>query len=493
MRVLRLSGSVLLISACSLVNSFDEVGAIKEPAGGAAGSSAGTDVGGTAQNEGGMAGEGGAPAGGAGTSGSGGSNAGTENNGGTGGTDTPGMGGMGGEGPDAGMLLIGASIVTGGPVSYAVIAMSPEGGVELSREDSNRVLGIVYDSTSAVPDNWLVFLANDTGSPLDPAILSVRHYDESDGSFHEIGSLEVPPPVTPDAIVILNNRVFYRSVVAGAPPKYGFTLVDISKPRSPELLGMAQAPDLPNLIGMLGHPSTAAAGGAVTLITQNNDDCVADALGAVGDKTCPVKARRGTLSGGTAMTIDPDNKAVAVGDIAFRGGVYALAGWTSGNVGSGPRDVFVFPPIDYTQDTKADVSIRVPATFGEDKTFKVDIAGRRIPSVAYDPCRQIVLATETTDARALFAITAANAGAGTISQALGHPGSRVLYDQYSRTAFTTFEDASNPSIDAWTLNGTDVAPTFKARLRSGARKWAPESDVNPSIIAIKTPVDPLCE
>jgi hypothetical protein len=192
-------------------------------------------------------------------------------------------------------------------------------------------------------------------------------------------------------------------------------------------------------------------------------------------------------------TIDADSKAVTVGTIAKRGGVFRLGGWTSGVVGDNARDIFVFPPDDFTVARSATVSLRDIATFAEDKTFKVDIRGGRIPAVTFDPCRQLVLATENTEVRSVYAITTADAGLGTATQALGHVGGRVLYDQYTHSVFTTFEDASNPKIDGWILNGTDVAPTFKARGRSGANKWAPDTKLIPSVIAIKTPPTPLCD
>lgn len=486
---------MLLVSACSLVNQFDELDETPPSEGGSGGGGNTANNGGN-PSDAGASHEGGTPSAAAGEGGGGGTKSGSS---GSGGSVSPGAAGAGGEPPeqpDAGMLLIGARIAATSPIQYQVVAMSPESGRVLSREDTNRVLAIAYDDTADEPDIWFVFLANDSGSPLDPASLSIRRYDEADGTYEVVGSLEdIPAPVSPESIAVLNQRLLYRSQIGGGTVKNGFTLIDTSKLDEPQLRGMDQSADLANLVGLLAHPSSAAGGGSVSLITQNNADCVADPGGAAAtDQLCPVKARRATVSeSAQAPSIDPDNKAVVVGNIAFRDNVYRLAGWTSGVVGNGQRDVFIFPPDDFQTDAAATISVRDPATFAEDKTFKVNIPGRRIPSIAFDPCRQIVLATENNDARSVFAITTADGGQGTVSQALGHIGGRVLYDQYTKTVFTTFEDASNPTIDAWSLNGTDTAPTFKARPRSGANRWVPDADVNPLIVAVKTPPDPLCD
>lgn len=494
-QLIKLCSGVLLFSACSFINKFDEVndnppakGGDESDGGkvGNGGSSSSGDAG--MPSEGGMAGDG---AGGSDVSGGTGAVAG---NGGKGGTEEPGTGGMGGGVDiDAGLMLVGAAI--GSPVEYSLIAMSPELGEQLSQEDSNRVLAIAYDSTSGDSDIWYVFFANDTASSVELGTLSVRRYNEATGEYKELGNLRgVPAPASPD-IAVLNHRLFYRSTVPGTPPKNGFTLIDTTDPKEPKLVGMAQGPDLPNLMGILAHPSAAQDGGTVTLITQNNADCVPDTNtgAAAGEQLCPVKARRGAI-GATAQvaTIPADGSAVAVGSIGFRSNIYGLGGWTTGVVGNGLRDIFIFPPDSSTAGTTGKVSVRDINNFSESAGFDVTINGRRIPAVGLDPCRQIVLATEL-DSKNLYAITTADDGAGTTKAALGHVGGRVLYDQYTRTVFTAFQDTSNPAIDAWTLGGTETAPTLTARKRTGTNKWAPDLRINPQVIAIKDPLAAPCD
>jgi hypothetical protein len=491
-QLLKLCSGVLLFSACSFINKFDDVKDGPVAKGGEASDGGKSSNGGSTSGDAGVPTEGGMAGNGAGGIDAPGGTGAVGANGGKGGTDEPGAGGMGGEpGLDGGMLLVGAAI--GSPVEYSLIALSPELGEQLSQEESNRVLAIAYDSTSGESNIWFVFFANDTASSVELGTLSVRRY-KAGGEYDELANLRgVPAPASPD-IAVLRHRLFYRSTVPGAPPKNGFTLIDTSDLEEPKLVGMPQGPDLPNLMGILAHPSAAQDGGTVTLITQNNADCVPDTSpgAAATEQLCPVKARRGTI-GETAQvaTIPADGSAAVVGTIGFRSNIYGLGGWTTGVVGNGLRDIFIFPP-DSSTAAKGSVSVRDINNFAESAGFDVVIDGRRIPAVALDPCRQIVLATEL-DSKNLYAITTADDGAGTVKAALGHVGGRVLFDQFTRTVFTAFQDTSNPAIDAWTLGGTETAPTLVARKRTGTNKWAPDVRINPQVIAIKEPLSAPCD
>jgi hypothetical protein len=375
-----------------------------------------------------------------------------------------------------------------------MVSLDPATGKELTRVAGPRTLGIAYDTPRDEPDIWYVFLVNESGNPNDVATLSVRRYDESDGTFEELSSVEVPAPTNADSIAVLRNRVFYRSVVVlNNIPTTGFTLLDTGKLDDVRVMGQNQAPDLPEgMVGLLSHPSLAADGGAVSIIQQVATECAADADDPTID-LCPVRARRGTLgSTAMAMTIAAANKSVVVGQVPRKGGILGLAGWTAAPDAGLGRDIFVFPPKDFLADPNGLLSIRNPADFSELSSLAINVPGKRIPSVAFDPCRELVLATEGIEAHAVFALPT-SAGGTPAKETLGHSGGRVLYEPYTRTVISTFEDASNPSIDAWTLNGTDLLPTFKKRARTGANQWAPPTDLNPGVIAVKTPAGAPCD
>jgi hypothetical protein len=338
---LKLTSGLLLFSACSFVNSFDDLGEVVTASAGT--SSAGTDSGGTSAASG-AGGEGAIDTGG--TPGQGGSMVGEGGEG-----ATPGMAGMGG-GPDvdAGFVLVGASVGT--PTKYFMVSLDPATGKELTRVAGPRTLGIAYDTPRDEPDIWYVFLVNESGNPNDVATLSVRRYDESDGTFEELSSVEVPAPTNADSIAVLRNRVFYRSVVVlNNIPTTGFTLLDTGKLDDVRVMGQNQAPDLPEgMVGLLSHPSLAADGGAVSIIQQVATECAADADDPTID-LCPVRARRGTLgSTAMAMTIAAANKSVVVGQVPRKGGILGLAGWTAAPDAGLGRDIFVFPPKDFLAD-----------------------------------------------------------------------------------------------------------------------------------------------
>jgi hypothetical protein len=480
---LKLTGGLLLFSACSFVNSFDDLGEVMM-AGAGTSSNAGESSGATGGT--GAGGEGAVDSGGA--SGQGGSVIGA-------GADT-GMAGMegmaGAPNVEGGMVLVGAAVGT--PTKYFLVTLDPTTGKELTRVQGPRTLGLAYDTPRDESDIWYVFLVNDSGNPNDAATLSVRHYNESDGTFEELSSAEVPAPTNADSIAVLRNRVFYRSVVLlNNIPSTGFTLLDTTKLDDVRVMGQKQAADLPEgMVGLLSHPSLAADGGAVSIIQQVATECAADA----GDPTidlCAVRARRGTLgSTATAVTIAAANKSVVVGHVPRKGGILGLAGWTAAPGAGLGRDIFVFPPKDHMADPNGLLSIRNPADFGELSSLPIAVPGKRIPSVAFDPCRDLVLATEGIEASALFAFPTSAAGTAA-KELLAHSGGRVLYEAYTKTVISTFEDASNPSIDAWTLNGTELLPTFKKRARTGASQWAPPTDLNPGVIAVKTPANAPCD
>lgn len=484
---LKLSGGLLLFSACSFVNAFDDVGDVVVATAGTspeAGAGAGSGAVSGATGGGGSAGEGAMDAGGAGTGGS------VVGPGGDTGMAGTGVGGM--SNVEGGFVLVGASVGT--PTKYFLVALDPTTGKELTRVEGRRTLGISYDTPRDEPDIWYVFLVNASGNPNDAATLSVRQYDERDGTFQELSSVEVPAPVNADSIAVLRNRVFYRSVVLqNNVLTTGFTLLDTGKLDDVRVLGQKQAPDLPEgMVGLLPHPSLAADGGAVSIIQQTSAECVVDVADPA-IELCPVRARRGTL-GSTAMTmtIAAANKTVVVGNVPRKDNVLGLAGWAAAPDAGLGRDIFLFPPRDHTVDRNGLLSIRNPADFSELDSLVTELPGRRINSVAFDSCRELVLATEGIDAHALFVIPISDGGTPT-KEVLAHPGGRVLYEPFTRTVVSTFEDASNPSIDAWTLNGTDVLPTLKRRARTGASQWAPPTDLNPGVIAVKTPANPPCD
>lgn len=472
---------MLLASACSFVNSFDDVRTEPVEQGGSSGTSTAGSSGANPPSEAGAAGEGGSSMGG-GDGGGGGS--GNTGNGGsnTAGTDPgPTDGGTGGTGPiveeDAGMVLIGAT-VNGG---WNLVAMSPEQGVELDREFTNRVLGLAYDNVRKTSDIWYVFLANDSGNPNDLATLSVREYNEHDGSYDELGSFEVPAPAEPDSIAVLNQRLFYHSVTqqSGMPKALGFTLLNTAEPDAVERLGSEQAADLANLIGLIGRANSSGPGGSVTLITRIPAPC---------SPLCTVSARRGSVTTGTQVAFDAaEGAGKEVGKVKSPAELF-LPAFTAGSVGSSPRDIFIFPP---AATADSEVVTLLPNNVTVDKTFAYPITTDRFVAAAFDPCRQILITIPQLE-NTLYAITTEDEGDTSIKQTLDHSGYRLAYDQYTRTVLATSEDTNNPKIDAWTLSGTSTAPKLDAREDDEENAWAPESDLLPKLIAVKTPPKLMC-
>ncbi len=483
--LLKLGSGLLLASACTLLNQFDDT----VPQGGNGGkNSAGTG------NEPSDAGEGNPdPLGGRNAGGMGGASDG--GGGGKGGTTVvpPGDAGAGAGGIpneiDAGLLLMSVS-PKDQPLDYYLVAMSPEQGTLFEPEKSTRVLGIAYDAASREPDIWYVFVAEDSLDPEGPATLYKRSYNEATGEFRLLGQIDgVPAPKSQNAIVVLNQRILYRSVTKqpGNQTVNGFTLVDTVRM---QIRGATQTPDNTDFFGMIAHPAAVSAGGSITLVTRKAADCAAAA--------CPLKARHGTFDK-DVLTLDDDAAATTVGSFPPPLGVI-IPGFGSASVGvASQRDAYILPSdgLDSTVVVWSPTSsgfnrqLSFPVSIDVDNDPQTMVGETRFSPMAFDPCREILLATPQ-DAKSLLAITTTDDGAATTRQQLDYTSSRAVYEQYTRTVVTTSENAADPRFDGWTLNGTADSPELVARGLSKDDPWEPDLTMIPRIVVAKTPLKPYC-
>jgi hypothetical protein len=449
---------------CSVINAFDDV----VPA---------TD----ASTGGGGGGSGGASGGSGGDSGSGGTGGGGGSTGGSSGTD-------GGEPPPDGLIVLSARTQRSpGLFDHHLYILDPWTGKELLHEELTQpITAIGYD---ALRDRWFIFSRATTGIAVDPGVLRTVKFDKATKTFTEESEATVPAADGQGLLGVLNARILYRSVTA--PNNPGFTLLDTNDSANVKVLGQAQTP-LPaeGAIGAIVRANSASAGGSMNLVQQLTTcqpDPNWDPDAGPAPSLCPIKLLTARIDAGRT---DPVLEAAssALGSVPSVGGTVA---WTT----DGTNDILIFPPKDHTTDANGKVAFFSP--FGQhaeipSSAIPFAAGGPRISSADFDPCREIILATELLTRRAIFAIPT-KAGGTPVAENLATSAQRVVYEPYTKSVIRPFDDASNPEISAYLLEGTDLAPSFAKRSAGGTMPWEPPTGILPGAVVVKKPATPVCD
>jgi hypothetical protein len=91
----------------------------------------------------------------------------------------------------------------------------------------------------------------------------------------------------------------------------------------------------------------------------------------------------------------------------------------------------------------------------------------------------------------LFAVPITNdPGAMSTSVGLGHPGQRVYFEPYTKSVLTPFKQGITFEIAAYTLGGTDKAPTLTKRPTAS---WDTPADIQSNSFAVKQPTEFVCK
>jgi len=490
--------TVLGLIGCSLVNKFDAVNDVPAANAGNGGSANGGSAGSAQGGDSTMAaGNGGTETGPGGEGGE----AGVGTTGGSSGSGTAGTGGVAPLGD--GLVVVAGSVgdkVNAGGVGILSI-LSPYTGEELSRIKAPakfEVVALTYDS---VADLWYVIYQNAISPFSESARLSILQI-KLDGTYQELSSTPVPTPFSPFLVAPLRERLLYVGG-SGSPPTFAFTLIGTHDPKVPVQLSGNQPVAIPAaldplmgetpIIGMLARPNTSSSvqGGTVSLITQASTSSTTHCTNDTPPASTPANACEVRVFG---ATVDATSKGPTLDSPGTNG--YPLVGYVSKNNGAagwaiekgngGGSDVFVLPPVDYATDSTAQMLELSPFSHTVQNSYKFDMKGPHVSNAAFDACNGIGFAGELNVARTLYAIPTAPSGTPSAT-AISQTVNLIAFEPFTRTIIRAFQDKTTPSIDAWTVQGTDTAPTLKARPPSGKNAWAPPSDVNPALIAVKDP------
>ncbi len=458
---------------CSVINSFDAVKPASKD-GGAGGSSGTAGTGGT--SSGGTAGTD-ASAGAGGTSGSGGG--GTAGTGGTAGAGgSAGSAGTGGTaGSDAGPGKPGLVVVSGfnGQGTAVLSALDPYTGKQIAADTQTYYAkAIAYD---AQRDIWFVFTTPLGGT----TTLSVRTFDKSKKKWNVLQTLQVPRPRGAEVVALLNQYILYASSIPqeASQPVEGFTVLDITNPNAVTRVGAAQVAALPKtLIGMNAWPATGGTGGGTaTLIVEGT--CSQQDGGTL---DCPIELTTARVDANGNLTVDSaPYKQVEMIPQTSR------PAFTSDHVSGLEADILILPPL-FSGDKG---HVRTFSKFDHSEqgsSIDFNIGGEQLSAAAYDPCRDLVIATEVaTPSKQGIYVIPRTAGGTPTSLTLTTSAQSVFYEPYTTSVIRPFADKSNPQLTAYTLGGDKTTPTLSPRTTP---PWNPPP-LDPRLVVVESPANPL--
>lgn len=448
-----------LASACSLVNSFDEVVT-------------------------GSAGSAGDSNGGAG---------GTELDAGLGGSSGEGVGGVGGDMLDAsfeeaGPLLVVAGLrrdPSGTPRRVLSVIDADDGQV-LDTEQLG-VSGVVHDGAT---DLWYLFLAE--AFPATPELtvdMQVRAWEN--GAWRTLASVPAIPPPQAETFAVLNGRLAYASwkIGPGNVPVQAVTLLDTSDPTAiveiPVSSDVVQAADLENpildLIGTPGRPNDGSAlgGDLVLLLRTDCDRFEACSMGAL-----PITVGT-SISRGIARSLGTFMGRPAITQARSRDLILVAA------PGASAKSVVL---TQFNARTLLPQGVAVTST-----STTQDVSG-----AAYGDCFAAALFAEggppAATESSLFGVSMLNA-LGT-REPLGRPGEGIYYEPFTRTLVAPYRGQSavlDAGADAGDDAGVDPSPAQLVAYRVGVSgasvsleqrlppSWAPPPGLLAQTLAVRVP------
>jgi hypothetical protein len=484
------------LASCSLVNHFGALNDVPADAGDQGGSGGEVSMGGASAGDTTTAGEAGVSTGG------------SSDMGGTGGSS--GSAGTGGGAPlPDGLVLVagtvGDKVNAGG--TGVITVLSPYTGAELVRIKAPTKFEVAAMAYDGLADLWYVIYQNAFNPFSEAARLSILQIG-LDGTVTDLSDTQVPVPLSAFLVAPLNQRLLYVAGTMDTPPKSVFALIGSKDPKVPVQLSGNQPVIVPAdidpltsqnpLIGMLARPNTSSAveGGTVSLITQASYGSTFCTNGTppVGSPAngCPVRVFGGTVdatSKGPTLDTPGTTGYPLVGYVSSTNN--GAAGWAIEKGNGGGSDVFVLPPLDFATDDTAQMLELSPFSHMVQNSYKFEMKGPHVSNAVFDSCNGIGFAGELNTARTLYAVPTAAGGVTSVTP-ISQTVNLIAFEPFTRTLIRAFQDATTPSIDAWSVLGDDVTPSLKARPASGKNAWAPPADVNPSLITVKDPPTPPC-
>lgn len=403
-------------------------------------------------------------------------------------TDTGGPGDTGGGGDsdapvdtgpvDKGLVVVSGQVAAadGGTTSQPVLAvLDPADGKRLGTDEKITPVAVRYDGGH---DRWYVWV-NKSGTSFDPAPtteieLQIRTYDREKTTWKVLSTLKVPTIVDEATSTVLNNRLAYVSYASATT--FELTVVDVSNPAAPKVITPGLALTVPP-IGVIGTAGPTG-GGTVNMLSVTSG---AACTGGV----CKVVIQRATVPAAPNPATDNGSKQVA-DTLDISAGQPA---WGSYLNGGSTQDLLMVPPTGAA--TKATllrlnpvnndpVSGTTPIAFSTSKNT--------LRSLTVSECFQTVFVTDLNGTQ-VYAVPLAFDGTANVF-GLGRSGQRLYFEPYTHSVIAPYRASAVAfEIASLEIGGTPKAPTFKKR--SGA-SWTPPAELQPTLLATKSPNDFPC-
>jgi hypothetical protein len=401
--------------------------------------------------------------------------------------------------PDLGCIVVSGRVSDdAGNLQGVLTAIDPVTGNELPKaRQMLNVPVVLYDGRR---DIWYVIETNGQSlfpTPTDKAVLHVRTLNPdpksaAGGTWTDLGSLQVPPPVF-GLSAVLSNRLVYVGFDNTVDSASGtsFVTIDTSDPTNPTIYPGAPGLDVQPQ-GIIGTRSRTGNGGPVNMLESvpcPNDggtvDDAGDAGGGIGGGYC-LRVQHVTVP----TNPDPATLTFYV-DLGPFFGRPAYGSYLGLPPGDSPTDVIAWSLPGGNPGSPGPTQIHTYQPSNE------AIAGTAIPyqtsdgffqPFAFAECQQQAILTATNEDLSVYAIPLSSAG-GTLAQAMTtHSGQSVAFEPYTNTVLSPFTQGDGYVLDAFTLGGTVAKPTLTQR----SMGWNPPADVRPEVLAIRKPLPLTC-
>ncbi|HTQ41946.1 MAG TPA: hypothetical protein VMI75_04245 [Polyangiaceae bacterium] len=402
--------------------------------------------------------------------------------------------------PDRGVIVISGRVADdAGNLQGVLTAIDPTDGHELPNAREMRNVPLVqYDG---LRDYWFIIETDGQSlfpTPKDKAVLHVRTLDPVSGTWADLGSLQVPPPVFGLATVI-TDRIAYVGFdpLVDSASGTSFITLDTSDPGNPTIFTASTPLDIQPQ-GIIGTRSTSGKGGSVNMLESvqcpsdggmSEDDAGDDGgdagSGGIGGGFCldfvhvAVPTNPVPVMLGFDLHLGPFFGRPAYGSylgLPPSGAPQDVIAWSlpGGNPGSpGQTAIHTFTPTNLAS-VGSPISIQTSDGFFQ--------------PLAFAECLQQAILTATNEDLSVYAVPLASAG-GSLAQAMTtHSGQAVYFEPYTNTVLSPFTQGENYVLDAFTLGGTSDKPTLLQR----STGWNPPADVRPEVLGIRRPLPLKC-
>lgn len=376
-------------------------------------------------------------------------------------------------GAAAGAIVIGGQVETEGVTTSVLTVLDPATGREMGAREPMVVSAIRYDG---VRDIWYLLESKSddfqTG-PLDQMVLHTRSLDLATGTWDELGSISVPPLHSYNSVVVVRDRLLFVAHVPGDAGEVQLVTINTADPAKLSIVSSQPLDRAPR--GMVAtRASGTGAGGVIGMIRTG-----AGATNCEAGQCTEIVRVRVALD---APAIDPP---LALGPAGAGGAVPSYASFQDFE-----RQVVVLARTSNTAGTPSTAILFEPRNQEIDGTKSFVITDSLLRAGAVSECaRQLFMVGGNADLN-IHSIPILEDGGGTPTKLpTGHSGQAVYFEPTSKSALTPFSQGSAFELGAYRLGGSPDAPTLTKRT---AVDWNPPSELRPILLGVREPFPIVC-